>query len=67
MTVALAFEGDDGARAMKTQVQKHESDGVREVSERQATGETRAVRALGRIRRCHELGRRAAVQPSAAP
>ena len=29
MTVALAFEGDDGARAMKTQVQKHESDGVR--------------------------------------
>ena len=44
-----------------------ERDGVREVGERQPAGETRAVRALGRVRRRHELARGAAAQPSSPP
>ena len=44
-----------------------ERDGVRDVCERQPAGKTRAVGALGRIGRRHELGRGTAVEPSAPP
>ena len=44
-----------------------ERDGVREVGERQPARETRAVGALGRVRRRHELARSAAAQPPAPP
>ena len=44
-----------------------ERDGVREVCERQPASETRAVGALGRIGRRHELARSAAAQPPAPP
>ena len=42
-----------------------ECDGVREICERQPASETRAVGALGRIGRRHELARSAAAQPPA--
>ena len=44
-----------------------ERDRVREVGERQAAREPRAVRALGRVRRRHELARSTAAQPAAPP
>ena len=44
-----------------------ERDGVREIRERQPAREPRAVRALGGVRGRHELARRTAAQPPAAP
>jgi hypothetical protein len=42
-----------------------ERNGMREIRERQAPGQTRSVRALGRVGGCDQLTGGAAAQPSA--
>ena len=50
MTVALAFESDDGSRVIETQVQVHESDGVR-VQDRDFREYYDVVRTVEQLRR----------------